>query len=178
MTVIIVANLTLTKETVVLLGEKSVHSVKAETIWNPSVTRGPVSGQLKQKNDPITDDPNDRWLAAVTQGTTGRATVLMQSNGKEVRFHIDSAANVNTISQECVMKDQEKPTQIRLGMWNDSKMIPIGKTILPMSNPRDGTVTNVEFVVVENSYSTLWGLKTISYNTESGKIHCKDRKNN
>ena len=31
-----------------------------------------------------------------------------------------------------------------------------------MSNPRDGTVTNVEFVVVENNYANLLGLKTIS----------------
>ena len=98
----------------------------------------------------------------MTQGTTGRATVLMQINGREVRFHIDTAANVNTISQEFLTKDQVKPTQIRLRMWNDSKTIPIGETILQISNPSDGTVTSVEFVVVENSFANLLGLKTIS----------------
>ena len=117
---------------------------------------------VEVENDPITADPNDRWLAAVNQGTTGRATILMQINGKEVRFHIDTAADVNTIRQEFVMKEQVKPTRIRLRMWNESKMIPIGETILQMSNPRDGTVTNVEFVVVQNSYANLLGLKTIS----------------
>ena len=117
---------------------------------------------VEAENDPITADSNDRWLAAVTQGTTGRATVLMQINGREVRFHIDTAADVNTISQEFVTKDQVRPTRIRLRMWNDSKMTPIGETILQMANPRDGTVTNVEFVVVENNYANLLGLKTIS----------------
>ena len=116
---------------------------------------------IEIEDESTSNDSNDRWLAAVTQGTTRRATVLMNINGKDVRFHIDSAADVNTISQEFVKKDQVKPTQIRLRMWNDSKMIPIGETILPMSNPRDGKVANVDFVVVENKFSNLLGLKTI-----------------
>ena len=111
--------------------------------------------------DDLPDDLDDRWLAAVTQGATGRATVLMQVNNKDVRFHIDSAADVNTIRQEFVKQDQVKPTRVRLRMWNDSKMIPKGETTLPVTNPRDGKTTEVKFVVVQNGLSNLLGLKTI-----------------
>ena len=76
---------------------------------------------VESQEGPNQDDSDDRWLAAVTQGTTKRATVLMQVNDKDIRFHIDSAADVNTINQEFVKKDQVQPTQQRLRMWNDSK---------------------------------------------------------
>ena len=40
-------------------------------------------------------------------------------------------------------------------------MIPLGETLLPMRNPRDGTVTKTRFIVVKNGFSNLLGLKTI-----------------
>jgi hypothetical protein len=47
-------------------------------------------------------------------------TALMNVNDCEVRFQLDSAADVNTICKKFVRKDQVRPTSITLRMWNNS----------------------------------------------------------
>ena len=47
-----------------------------------------------------------------------RVIALMQVNGCEVRFQLDSGADVNTISQKFVKKSQVKSTSQKLIMWN------------------------------------------------------------
>ena len=52
---------------------------------------------------------DEKWLAVVETGHK-RVTTLMQVNGCEVRFQLDSGADVNTICQKFVKKSQVKST--------------------------------------------------------------------
>ena len=76
-------------------------------------------------------------------------------------FQLDTGADVNTICQKFVRQVQVKPTTQQLIMWNKSKVNPLGKTTLTVSNPKNGEETEVEFIVVPNDYSCLLGLSTI-----------------
>ena len=57
---------------------------------------------------------------AVVGADHKRVTALMQVNGCEVRFQLDSGAAVNTIRQKFVKKSQVKSTSQKLIMWNKS----------------------------------------------------------
>ena len=85
----------------------------------------------------------------------------MKINDCSIRFQVDSAADVNTICQKYVRKDQVKATKTRLRMWNKSAMKPLGETELKVTNPRTGEISEINFTVVPNSYTCLLGLKTI-----------------
>ncbi|GFS18072.1 hypothetical protein ElyMa_003255100 [Elysia marginata] len=74
----------------------------------------------------ITDDDeffDDAWLAVVSSGSP-RSTALLSVNGQEVRFQLDTAADVNTICQKDVRRDQVQPSSQRLIMWNGTKNDP------------------------------------------------------
>ena len=107
------------------------------------------------------DSPDDAWLAAVGQNGRTRVIALMQINDCDVRFQVDCAAEVNTICQKYVKKAQVTETSQNLVMWNKIKMKPLGKAILAVTNPKDGTMTDVEYVVVKNEFVSLLGLNTI-----------------
>lgn len=82
------------------------------------------------------DDPDFKWLAAVKSKSDNRVTALMQVNGHDIRFQLDSGADVNTICSKFVKKDQIRPTNETLMMWNKSKVKPLGKVTLRVKNPR------------------------------------------
>ena len=67
---------------------------------------------LYDKTDQNSDD--EVWLKAVESGSKEAITAVMQVNGCDVRFQVDSAADVNTICQKYVRKTQVKPTSMRL----------------------------------------------------------------
>ena len=52
--------------------------------------------------DDSEDSDNGQWLAAVSTGKKSRITVLMMINDNDVRFQVDTAADVNIICQEHV----------------------------------------------------------------------------
>ena len=66
----------------------------------------------------------------------------MQDNGCEVRFQLDSGADVNTICQKLVKKFQVKSSSQKLILWNKSKV-------------------RIDVIVVLNDFSCLLGLKTV-----------------
>ena len=90
-----------------------------------------------------------------------RVTALMQVNGCEVRFQLDSGADVNTICQKFVKKSQVKSTSQKLIMWNKSKVTPLGQVTLEILNPKNAQVSEADFIVVPNDFSCLLGLKTV-----------------
>ena len=62
----------------------------------------------------------------------------MNVNDCEVRFQLDSAADVNTICKKFVRKDQVRPTSVTLRMWNKTPMKPLGEADLTVKNPSTG----------------------------------------
>ena len=85
----------------------------------------------------------------------------MQVNGCEVRFQLDSGADVNTICQKFVKKSQVKSTSQKLIMWNKSKVTPLGQVTLEILNPKNTQVSEADFIVVPNDFSCLLSLKTV-----------------
>ncbi|GFR97651.1 transposon Ty3-I Gag-Pol polyprotein, partial [Elysia marginata] len=111
----------------------------------------------------ITDDDqsfDDAWLATVSSGWP-RSTALLSVNGQEVRFQLDTAADVNTICHKYVRRDQVQPSSQRLIMWNGTKMIPKGETVLQVFNPKTATTHDVRFTIVQNQFTCLLGLETV-----------------
>nr|XP_034316278.1 uncharacterized protein K02A2.6-like [Crassostrea gigas] len=85
----------------------------------------------------------------------------MRINECDIRFQLDSAADVNTISHRYVRKEQCKPTKIRLNMWNKTNMKPFGEADLTVVNPRTNEKHQLRFIVVPNHYTCLIGLEAV-----------------
>ncbi|XP_022797624.1 uncharacterized protein LOC111335894 [Stylophora pistillata] len=118
-----------------------------------------VVSQSEDHNDP-NNDFDDKWLFAINDEETG-VTANLSINDHIVKFQLDSAADVNTICQKHVGRQQVSPTNIRLNMWNKTNLKPLGETSLTTTNPSDNTQHEVKFIVVPNGFTNLLGLNTI-----------------
>ena len=116
-----------------------------------------------------TDDPenDDDWLQAhaLTFGVTGdakqkRITAMMEVNQCSIRFQLDTGADINTINQIFVRKDQVRQTGEKLVMWNGTKLTQKGTAKLMKTNVKTGTKDEVDFVVVDNGLTCLIGSTT------------------
>ncbi|KAI0240365.1 hypothetical protein LSAT2_008908, partial [Lamellibrachia satsuma] len=85
---------------------------------------------------------------------------MMQVNNCDVRFQLDTGADINTINQRFVRKEQVRKTNEKLVMWNGTKMTPKGIVRLPTTNLKTGNTEDVDFVVVENGLTCLIGSAT------------------
>ena len=110
--------------------------------------------------DNNTDDEH-YWLSAIQSGLKHEVSAIMKVNDIDVKFQLDSAADVNTICQKFVHRHQVQPTNIKLKMWNKSDLTPLGEVNLDVTNVRTGETTEVHFVVFPNGLNCLLGLKTI-----------------
>ena len=112
------------------------------------------------QSDNLDDDIDDKWLMAVkNDGNSIIATLTV--NDLNMKFQLDSAADVNSICQKHVKKQQVSPTNTRLNMWNKTDLKPLGETFLVVTNPRSNTQHEIKFVVVPNGFTNLLGLNTI-----------------
>ena len=102
----------------------------------------------------------DQWLKAV-RAESKDVTAVMTVNDCDVRFQLDSAADVNTISQCHVGKEQCKPTKVRLNMWNKTNMKPLGEADLTVINARTKEKHQLRFIIVPNLFTCLLGLNTV-----------------
>ena len=75
----------------------------------------------------------------------------------EVDFQIDTGAMVNILPLKYA-KNVQKTSKV-LFAWNKTKEAPIGICRRNIVNPRNNKKYNVEFVVVNNEYTPLLGLK-------------------
>ncbi|CAB3995988.1 Hypothetical predicted protein [Paramuricea clavata] len=114
-----------------------------------------------KSNSDESDDSDTNWLATVEVPNKTRAAALMQVKDCDVRFQLDTGADVNTLCQKFVRPTQVEPTTQKLIMWNKSKVNPLGETTLKITNPKNEEETVVDFIVVPNDYSCLLGLSTI-----------------
>jgi glutaredoxin-related protein len=68
------------------------------------------------------DAVSEKSVSVVEVNVDKKVTALMNVNDCEVRFQLDSAADVNTICKKFVRKDQVRPTSITLRMNRHSKI--------------------------------------------------------
>lgn len=105
--------------------------------------------------------PDARWLQSINQGRDGdRIYARMLVNECDVRFQVDSGAEVNTLKQCFVKKDQVQATTTKLFAWNNSEVKPLGEVKLPVFNPKTKICHDVLFQVVDNSFDSLLGLQS------------------
>ena len=108
----------------------------------------------------LDDDIDDKWLMAVkNDGNSIIATFTV--NDLDVKFQLDNTADVNTICQKHVRKQQVSPTNTRLNMWNKTDLKPLGETSLVVTNPCSNSQHEIKFVVVPNGFTNVLGLNTI-----------------
>ena len=67
-----------------------------------------------------------------------------------VRFQLDTGADVNTICKRYVKREQVKSCLCKLTMWNKTTIKPAGETVLNVKNLKTNTITQVSFFVVNN----------------------------
>ncbi|XP_064622356.1 uncharacterized protein K02A2.6-like [Lineus longissimus] len=106
---------------------------------------------------------DEYYLQNVTSRRRGSSTLTakMAVNGCHLHFQLDSGAEVNTLCQRFVKKDQVVSSSKKLIMWNGAKVKPKGEATLSLKNVRTGEVQPVDFVVVPNNLSCLLGINTI-----------------
>jgi hypothetical protein len=123
----------------------------------------------KDDKDPEMDQPQQLqtgWLNQIQTSkqlnhVSSQETALMLVNGCNVRFQLDTGAEVNTICQKFVKANQVTPTTTTLKMWNKSTLAPLGMATLTTMNPKSEEACNIEYIVVPNGYTSLLGLKTV-----------------
>ncbi|XP_062614646.1 uncharacterized protein K02A2.6-like [Saccostrea cucullata] len=105
----------------------------------------------------------DSWLLALKSKDrqSKDITAIMNLNDCDVRFQLDSAADVNTICQKYVKKEQCRPSNIRHNMWNNTHMKPLGEADLDVINVRSNVLQKLRFVVVQNNLTCLLGKDAI-----------------
>lgn len=108
-------------------------------------------------------DEGAGWLAAVNskRPPTKMVTATMRVNECDVRFQLDSGANVNTICKRYVKRNQVTKSSSQLVMWNGTKMNPLGEAELEVYNPCTKDTRKILFTVVENDLTCLLGLDTL-----------------
>ena len=97
---------------------------------------------------------------AVSNGTDSVSATLTL-NDIDVKFQLDTAADVNTICQKHVRQHQVSPTTVHLNMWNNTSLKPLGETRLKVKNPHTSSESEIKFIVVPNGFTNLLGLNTI-----------------
>ena len=88
-----------------------------------------------------------------------RATACLKVNNCEVRFQLDTAADVNTLQQKVVKKSQVIKSNQTLVMWNGTKMEPLGEA-KDVVNEKTGQTLPITFTVVKNNLNCLLSLTT------------------
>ena len=114
---------------------------------------------LNQSND-NEEDSDDQWLMAVSNGTDS-VTATLTLNDIDVKFQLDTAADVNTIFQKLVRQHQVSPRTVRFNMWNKTNVKPLGETRLKVKNPRTSSESEIKLIVFPNGFQEL-GFITIN----------------
>ena len=90
-----------------------------------------------------------------------QVTATMTVNEQNVKFQVDTGAEINTINQKYVRKTQVKKRYTKLKRWNKSIVNSLGELELKVTNPMSDETHSVNFVVVRNEFQSLLDLKTV-----------------
>ena len=109
------------------------------------------------------DDECDAYLANVNSTRKEFLTAKLAVNGCHICFQLDTGADVNTLCQRFVRKEQVQPTKVRLIMWNGTKVKPLGEAKIPVTNVCTGEQYQAVFNVVPNDLHCLLGVETLTH---------------
>lgn len=117
-------------------------------------------------------DSDVSWLNTIENRKEKKENIsaLMMVNDCEIRFQLDSGADVNTIQKKYVRKDQVKNCFKTLRIFNKSSLKPLGETTLSLKNVKTGEKNEITFVIVPNSFQSLLGLITVNQDQFIAKI--------
>ena len=94
-------------------------------------------------------------------------------SGKPVNFQLDCGATVNILPVKYLNKQEMKPCENTLVMWNGTTVKPLGVSRLKVRNPKIGKNYSVEFIIVHENLTPLLGLRA----TEQMKLLSVHREN-
>ena len=101
---------------------------------------------------------DDEWIyTCSTDESSKDVKCKMLIGGKDVTFQIDTGASINTLPLKYAKN--LKQTDKVVSTWNKSKQIPVGTCRRKIVNPRNNKKYSVEFVVFEDNFTPLLGLK-------------------
>ena len=84
---------------------------------------------MQEKNIEEKDFSSDEDHLHVFEEKKERLTALLQVNDCNVRFQLDTGADVNTICKRYVKREQVIPCLCKLTMWNETTIKPAGETV-------------------------------------------------
>ena len=96
-------------------------------------------------NDVSINNDDDVYFNAVHNKQRDTPNALLEVNECKVRFQIDTGAQVNSICQRYVRREQVHPTTKNLIMWNKTNMKPVSETVLNVINQKSTTVHAINF---------------------------------
>ncbi len=111
------------------------------------------------------DSSSEEWISCVNADGNKHVKCSMLVNGREIAFQVDTGATVNIIPASLLdqVATDLSPTVKNLRMWNDTSLTPIGTTRASVRNPANNKKYSVEFVVVEEDFMPLLGLKAVTH---------------
>jgi hypothetical protein len=109
-----------------------------------------------------TENSNESVKQTAKQPFRKKIFATMKLAGQSIRFQVDSGATCNVICRRDLPKNcrVERSKKV-LHMFNGTQMVSRGKCLVNMVNPKNGTVYETEFVVVEEECNPLLGSKTV-----------------
>ena len=118
---------------------------------------------------------NIRCINEVHDSESSEIYAEMRIDKKPVRFQLDSGAAVNILPRKYAGDVQMQKTNKVLQMWNNSRIVPLGKCRKHVRNPENKKLYSVEFIIVKEDLAPLLGLqavqqmKLITVNSENFK---------
>ncbi|XP_062572691.1 uncharacterized protein K02A2.6-like [Saccostrea cucullata] len=119
----------------------------------------------------VTDSDDDYSVWTIQEENTHSAHSVSNSahasmiiHGKKVTFQLDSGATCNILPHSVIPNMPPlQPTNYTLKLYNKSTIRPLGKVHLQVTNPRNGTSYDTEFVVIKEDCMPLLGNKTLQH---------------
>jgi hypothetical protein len=109
-----------------------------------------------------TENSNESVKQTAKQPFRKKIFATMKLAGQSIRFQVDSGATCNVICRRDLPKNcRVEQSKKVLHMFNGTQMVSHGKCLVNMVNPKNGTVYETEFVVVEEECNPLLGSKTV-----------------
>jgi len=97
----------------------------------------------------------------------------MKLNDCDIRFQLDTGADVNIITSKFVRKEQVIPTKITLAMWNGLKSQTLGEATWDVCSLKDYSIHRVKFIVVQRGFPCLLGWTNL---IDMNLIHINDNR--
>lgn len=132
--------------------KKSSHKITKKTVHNIQTSDCSDSDDYSVWTLQI--EANTHTANSVSKGVHAKMTV----QGHEVNFQLDSGATCNILPSSAIPNMPPlMPTSYTLKMYNTSTIRPLGNTQLQVTNPKNSTTYNTEFVVIEKDCTPLLG---------------------